>query len=305
MITFANLFNPNLKTIIKVSKQLDEKMDDFCNMVYEKIQEDIVQEKFSLESVKNAIQTSMEIFEDIEEKKKRLEKEEAVKRKEREKIEREEKKRQKELEKEEKKKQKEIEREEKKRQKEEAMKKKQEEKRLKQMEKELKKNKMFLSKEQMLEIIKKENETHTDAQNPVIQDDVQNDEESDEEEEHIINKFDFSNDEKISDEYWSDMNVEIKNIKIKNGIQKQIKIHRESNVVFEVATNETIKEYDLDERYINQKIFVGVLHKKTSKIIKEIKLCDTIKNWVYTRGLVVPSYELCRLDFEDELNNEF
>jgi hypothetical protein len=69
MITFANLFNPNLKTIIKVSKQLDEKMDDFCNMVYEKIQEDIVQEKFSLESVKNAIQTSMEIFEDIEEKK--------------------------------------------------------------------------------------------------------------------------------------------------------------------------------------------------------------------------------------------
>ena len=69
MITFGNLFNPNLRAIINVSKQLDEKMSEFCEMVYNKIKEDIEQDKYSLENVKSAIEESMEVFEDIEEKK--------------------------------------------------------------------------------------------------------------------------------------------------------------------------------------------------------------------------------------------
>ena len=56
MITFGNLFNPNLRAIINVSKQLDEKMSEFCEMVYNKIKEDIEQDKYSLENVKSAIE---------------------------------------------------------------------------------------------------------------------------------------------------------------------------------------------------------------------------------------------------------
>ena len=257
----------------------------------------------------------MEVFEDIEEKKKRIEKEEAKKRKEQEKIEREEKKKQKELEREEKKRQREIEKEEKRKQKELALAKKQEEKRIKQLEKELKKTNKTLTREQMLEIINKSSDKSSESENNQEEElDTFNEEAGDPEEEdvpeYVMNKFDFSNEEIVCteeeiDDYWRDINVEVKNIKIKNGYTKEIKIHKESNVVFEIATNETLREYDLDDRYINQKIFVGVLDVGKAKITKEIKLCDTIKNWVYKRGLVVPSYEICRLDFEDELNSEF
>ena len=123
MITFATLFNPNLKSVITVAKQMDEKMEEFIKSIYEKINTEMteivgeemgmaIKERFTEETMRVIINDSIEIFEDIEEKKKRIAKEEVIRRKELEKKEKEEKKIQKEKERIEMKKQKEREKEE-------------------------------------------------------------------------------------------------------------------------------------------------------------------------------------------------
>ena len=340
MITFANLFNPNLKSVITVAKQMDEKMEEFIKSIYEKINTEMVEivgeemgttikERFTEETMRTIINDSIEIFEDIEEKKKRIAKEEAIRRKELEKKEKEEKKIQKEKERIEMKKQKEREKEEKKIQKEELKKQKQLEKDIekerKRIEKEVKKLGINMSREEMLKRAKslfiEEDETEVgedDLETVVL----------DTEEEHIINGFDFSSgtlwgkDDNIGEEhkriFWMNVDVKIINschdklYRSKNSPslgeaprEMELNIQKQSSVVYEIGTEEVLREYDLDERYKNEKIFVGVLDKETMKIIKEKNICDTVKNWVYKMGLVVPSYEVCRLDFEEEIEREY
>ena len=326
MITFATLFNPNLKSVITVAKQMDEKMEEFIKSIYEKINTEMteivgeemgmaIKERFTEETMRVIMNDSIEIFEDIEEKKKRIAKEEAIRRKELEKKEKEEKKIQKEKERIEMKKQKEREKEEKQRQREELKKQKQREKDIekerKRIEKEAKRLGISMTREEMIKRAKslfedeEDDQEEDDSETVVLES----------EEEHIINGFDFSKDDNIGEEhkriFW--MNVEIKII---NGSKNspslgeapremELNIQKQSSVVYEMGNEEVLKEYDLDERYKNEKIFVGVLDKETMKIIKEKNICDIVKNWVYKMGLVVPSYEVCRLDFEEEMEREY
>lgn len=328
MITFATLFNPNLKSVITVAKQMDEKMDEFIKSIYEKINTEMteivgeemgmtIKERFTEETMRVIINDSIEIFEDIEEKKKRIAKEEAIRRKELEKKEKEDKKIQKEKERIEMKKQKEREKEEKKREREELKKQKQREKDIekerKRIEKEVKKLGINMTREEMIKRARSLFED--DEEETEVGDDDSETVVLEPEEEHIINGFDFSKDDNVGEEhkriFWT--NVDIKTInKSKNSPslgeaprEMELNIQRQSSVVYEIGTEEVLREYDLDERYKNEKIFLGVLDKETMKIIKEKNICDIVKNWVYKMGLVVPSYEVCRLDFEEEMEREY
>jgi hypothetical protein len=273
MLSFANLFNPNLRRVQQVAKNLDSKMELF----YEAIVEKLKGQEINIDTIRYSIATSMDVFEDLEEKQKRIEKEEAKIKKEKEKFEREEKKRLLKLEKEEK-----I------RIKEELKKKKEQDKiekeKLKQHEKNKKKG--ILSREEMLNKLssdkgdKSENESEEESDIP--------EKEEVEPEEYIYNNFDFSKENDLDEDFWCEENFKEKTVG-----KRRLKIHKECYIVLEKPELEVLEqEYNLDSSYEDQELFVGILNKQTSKIIKEENISTIIKSWVQRNNIVVPSLEI-------------